>query len=169
MAIPLWKLDLQPASYNGAGFHVEVNTRAGGRRIANHEYPKRDIPYAEDMGRKSRRFSVTGYVISGPLVSDYTIGRDALIDQLEIAGPGRLVLPTGLARAGENRVTIENYSVAESRERGGIATFEMIFLEFGVNTSTIQSLDTQGQVTSSVNPAVSPTGFMTSSDITRLQ
>jgi prophage DNA circulation protein len=33
MAIPQWKLDLQPATYNGVMFHVDVNTRASGRRI----------------------------------------------------------------------------------------------------------------------------------------
>jgi hypothetical protein len=29
--VPQWKLDLQPATYNGTMFHVDVNTRAGGR------------------------------------------------------------------------------------------------------------------------------------------
>src|ERR1035437_3363281 len=112
MAVPQWKLNLQPASYNGVEFKVDVNTRASGRRIANHEYPKRDIPYAEDMGRKSRRFTVTGYVI-GPT---YTDQRDALIDQLDLDGNGQLILPTGLARSGENAVTVDQYSVSERRE-----------------------------------------------------
>ena len=147
MAIPQWKLELQPASFNGVEFKVDVSSRGGGRRIANHEYPKRDIPYAEDMGRKSRRFTITGYVI-GPFYKDQ---RDALIDQLEIEGPGTLILPTGMTRASEQLVTIENYSVTERRERGGIATFEMSFLEFGVNTSTLTFNDTPSQVNGAVD------------------
>src|ERR1035437_9927544 len=150
MATPQWKLDLQPASYNGVMFHVDVNTRASGRRIANHEYPKRDTPYAEDMGSKSRRFTVTGSMIGSTSTDD----RDALIYQFELTGPGQLVLPTGMQNIGTGLVTIENYSVSERRERGGIATFEMMFLEFGVNTATINNPDTQGQVTSSVDSAM---------------
>jgi len=157
IAIVPWRAELQPASYNGAGFFVRVQTRGGGRRIANHEYPKRDTPYAEDMGRKSRRFTVTGYVINGPLTIDYRIDRDILVSALEAEGPGNLILPTGLVRAGETRVTIENFSVSEREDRGGEAVFEMVFLEAGINTATIVSVDTQGQVTSSVNSAVGPT------------
>jgi prophage DNA circulation protein len=150
MATPQWKLDLQPASYNGVAFFVEVNSRASGRRIANHEYPKRDQPYAEDMGRKSRTFPVTGYVIG----SNYTNRRDALIRQLEAPGPATLILPTGLERVGSNQVTIENFSVTERRERGGIATFDMLFREAGAAASSVAVSDTQGQVTNSVNSAM---------------
>lgn len=176
-----WRLNLQPATYNGVGFKVDVNTRASGRRNANHEFPKRDIPYAEDMGRKSRKFTVTGYVIG----STYTSERDALINQLEKAGPGQLVLPTGMQSIGTGQVSVDTYSVSERRERGGIATFEMTFIEFGVNTSTISVPDTSGAVTQQVNSALGPTslstaqsfintpivpsGFMLSSDITALQ
>jgi len=152
MAPSQWRLDLQPASYKGAGFFVNINMRASGQRIANHEYPKRNIPYAEQMGRKSRRFTITAYVI-GP---SYTNDRDALIEQLEAEGPGTLTLPTGLERVGSSRVTIENYSVSERVERGGEAVFEMVFLEAGTNTSTIAVADTPGAVSSSVDKAVDP-------------
>ena len=164
MAVPQWKLNLQPASYNGVGFFVNVGSRVGGRRIINHEYPKRDTPYAEDMGRKSRRFTVTGYVI-GP---NYTDDRDVLISELELEGPGTLVLPTGLERVGTSRVTIENFGVTERVERGGEAVFEMSFMEAGVNTSTISVSDTAGAVSKNVDSAVGstsdPSSFFSSSD-----
>src|SRR6059058_5762319 len=110
MAVPPWRLRLQPASYNGVTFHVETGMRAGGRRIALHEFPKRDTPYAEDMGRKAKRFTVSAYVI-GP---DFEDQRDALIAQFEREGSGRLVLPTSFD---EKIVVVENYSVTENRQR----------------------------------------------------
>ena len=59
---------LQPASYNGVPFHVETAGRASGRRIVPHEFPKKDIPTAEDLGRRIRRFAVTAYIIYSPVL-----------------------------------------------------------------------------------------------------
>jgi prophage DNA circulation protein len=156
---------LQPATYNGVEFHLEVGVRASGRRIALHEFPKRDIPYAEDMGRRARRFSITAYVI-GPNFEDQ---RDALIEQFEEEGSGRLVLPTS---TDEKIVVVDTYSVTERRERGGYAELEVAFTEAGQDISTINQIDTQRAVTSAVDNAIGPTvestiaAFMNSNDIT---
>jgi prophage DNA circulation protein len=71
-----WRTRMQPASFRGAGFLVEGHDGEVGRRLAVHEYPERDLPYAEDLGRKARVFKITGLVI-GP---DYMAQRDALLD-----------------------------------------------------------------------------------------
>lgn len=152
-----WRMNLQPASYNGAGFFVDVDARSGGRRIALHEYPKRDDPYAEDMGRRARRFSITAYVI-GP---NFTAARDALIEQLEADRPGMLIRPTTVA---DMLVVVDTYNITERRERGGTATFEITFIEAGINTSSIMTDDTQANVNSAVNAAV-PGAFAASSDM----
>ena len=55
-----------PASFRGIAFHVESGTLSGGRRTVVHEYPKRNDPYAEDMGRHASRWSLTGYLIYKP-------------------------------------------------------------------------------------------------------
>ena len=83
-----WRKDLQPASFRGAFFHVETNSKENGRRIVVHEFPKKDLPYAEDMGRRAYEFSVRGYCIVYPkdLVGernelyrrDYRIARNRL-------------------------------------------------------------------------------------------
>ena len=90
-----------PASFNGARFHCESNARESGRRIVEHQFPKKDDPYAEDMGRAAREFTIRGYCIVYPFDTgdglhqmDYTLVRDALIAQLEAGGPGMLQLPT---------------------------------------------------------------------------
>lgn len=134
---PAWKQRLRPASFRGVGFKIEVDTRAGGRRTVLFEFPKRDVPYAEDMGRRARRFSVTGYVI-GP---DYIDVRDRLIAALEQEGPGLLVHPL----LGEDLVQPDPYTVRESRRLGGMAEFEMVFVEAGEAAISISD-DTQGAV-----------------------
>lgn len=123
-----WRDRLRPASFRGAGFHVELNVVASGRRIAMHEFPKRDRPYAEDMGRRARRHPVTAYLIQCERNGfDYVPERDELITALEAEGPGLLILPT----LGEFEVVASEYNVTERRERGGYAEFEILFLESG--------------------------------------
>ena len=113
---------LVPAFFRMAPFHVDANSRTSGRRIVLHEFPKRDTPYAEDMGRSARRFPVTGYVI-GP---DYQIWRELLVLALEAEGPGLLILPTLLQR---DTILVQprEYTVRETRQAGGMAEFEMQF------------------------------------------
>ncbi|HEY2210277.1 MAG TPA: DNA circularization N-terminal domain-containing protein [Bradyrhizobium sp.] len=140
-----WRSRLLPGSFNGVQFHVDVGARSSGRRIALHEFPKRDTPYAEDMGRRARRFSVTCYVL-GP---DYTFNRDALIEQFEQEGPGLLVHPT----FGEQLVAVDQYSITERRERGGVADFEITFVEAGSNAFLGAFTDTQSTVAQAADDA----------------
>ena len=61
-----WRQYLKPAMFRNARFHVETGVRESGRRVVNHEFPKRDVPYAEDMGRRARELTVRGYIIVYP-------------------------------------------------------------------------------------------------------
>ena len=118
-----WRAALQPASFRGAGFKVEVDTMPVGRRNAFHEFTKRDVPFAEDMGRRGRRYTFTAYVI-GP---NYLDDKNALITACEAGGSGTLVHPT----LGTVTVNCETCVPSESRERGGFCAIEMVFLEAG--------------------------------------
>ncbi len=139
MSMPFqpWRAALLPASFGGAQFHVEAASKAGGRRIALHEYPKRDQPYAEDMGRKARRWPVTGYII-GP---NYLAGRDALVNLLEAEGPFELVLPS----TAPGQAVCDTYSWEETREKGGFVTFQMQFVEAGDSPDNSVTDDTQAK------------------------
>ena len=84
-----------PASFNGARSPLREHRRESGRRIVEHQFPKKDLPYAEDMGRSAREFTVRGYCIVFPFDTgdglrtiDYTVVRDLLIAALEAEGPG---------------------------------------------------------------------------------
>ena len=138
---------LQPASYNGVPFYVEAESRASGRRIVAHEFPKKDIPYSEDMGRRIRRFAVTAYIIYSPVLDpDWEAHRDDLIRELEFEGNGTLQLPT-LVNEDVVTVVVDTYSLTEHREKGGYCEFQIAFTEAGqapsafVGTDTASSLD----------------------------
>ena len=98
-----WRQYLKVASFRGTPFYVESAVRDSGRRIVTHEFPKRDVPYAEDMGRRAREFTVRGYLIVHPSEErfpndllkrrNYIIARDKLIEALEVEGPSTLQLP----------------------------------------------------------------------------
>ena len=135
-----WRAAYQPASYGGAGFHVEVDSQLGGRRNALHEFPHRDVPWAEDMGRKARHWTVVGYVI-GPT---YTADADALVAACEVEGPRTLVHPL----MGSVQANCDDYVRTERRELGGYAVVEMRFVESGSQPGLVVTADTQSQVTS---------------------
>lgn len=84
-----WIDRLQPASFRGVPFNVEEEEGTFGRRVQTHEYPGRDKPYSEDLGRTTRRFNVSAYLIG----DDYFDQRDRLIKAVETPGPGTLVHP----------------------------------------------------------------------------
>lgn len=139
-----WRQYLKVAMFRKARFHVDTGVRESGRRIVQHEFPKRDVPYAEDMGRKAREFTVRGYLIVYPTggssaASDdplkqasYIKARDALITALETEGPADLQLPL----LGVLNVACQRYRVTEEARFGGYCTFDMTFTEFGQAPAT---------------------------------
>lgn len=104
-------------SLDGAGFFLDVTTLETGRRVQVHEYPKRDNPYAEDLGRKAREFSFEAYCI-GP---DYLREKEALIAVAEKPGSKELVHPF----YGRRRVTITRFQVKETTREGGYASISI--------------------------------------------
>jgi prophage DNA circulation protein len=133
-----WRDALLPASFRSAHFHCEAGSKENGRRIATHEFPKKELPYSEDMGRRAKAFTVRAYCIQFPFNMagqglelynrDYRIARDLLLTALEIAGPGPLQLPSLPA---EN-VVVTRYRWSEEERFGGYCLFDIEFVEFGV-------------------------------------
>lgn len=122
----------QPASFAGVIFHVEQGGRTSGRRVVNHEYPKRNPNYAEDMGRHAVRFSFSAYLIYRPgnPMYEYVSQRTRLYEALEKDEADMLVHPVFAPGAGV-KVMCERYTMTESRERGGYTQFELQFIEAG--------------------------------------
>ncbi|SPB16531.1 multidrug DMT transporter [Caballeronia novacaledonica] len=119
-----WKDKLQPATFRGVPFEVESDDGSFGRRTQVHEYPQRDMPYAEDLGRATREINVTAFLIG----DDYLDARDKLLEALETAGPGTLVHPW----YGELKVSLKDPArVSHSIANGGMCTVQLSFVEAG--------------------------------------
>jgi prophage DNA circulation protein len=119
-----WKDKLQPATFRGVPFEVESDDASFGRRTQVHEYPQRDKPYAEDLGRATREINVTAFLIG----ADYIDARDKLLEALETAGPGTLVHPW----YGELKVSLKDPArVSHSIANGGMCTVQLSFVEAG--------------------------------------
>jgi prophage DNA circulation protein len=137
-----WRQHLRRASFRSAQFYVDTSVRESGRRVVNHEFPKRNAPYAEDMGRRAIEFTVRGYCIvfgsETMFPSDvlkkknYIPARDALIRALETDGPANLQLPL----LGMLNVMALRYRVTEEEKFGGYCVFDMTFTEFGQAPAT---------------------------------
>ncbi|MBI3452932.1 MAG: DNA circularization N-terminal domain-containing protein, partial [Rhodospirillales bacterium] len=130
-----WRDQLRVASFRGVRFHIEDVAGEGGRRAQVVEYPLRDEPFVEDLGRKARRYRLAAYVL-GP---DYGGARDALIKACEESGPGTLIHPF----QGEIRAVCDALSYAESRDRGGHCRFDLSFVEAGAASAPADSPATQ--------------------------
>jgi prophage DNA circulation protein len=134
------------ASFRGVPFFVESSERAGGRRTVLHEFPLRDDPFVEDLGRRARTFRVDGYVIG----DDYLSQRDALLTALEQEGPGELVHPYH----GVRRAVCTTMSVRESRADGGTAAFAIEFAEAPTQAPVpTEVVDGVGQVAAGADAA----------------
>lgn len=138
-----WRDNYSPASFRGASFFVEDSDSSHGRRQAVHEHAQRDVPYTEDLGRKAREFSISGYVIG----DNYNLDRDAVIRACEQAGPGLLVHPY----RGELNVVCRGLSVNESSNEGRMCRFSMTFLEAGVDEFPSVSVDNVNAISSAAD------------------
>lgn len=119
-----WREELRDASFRGVPFEVEGDSGTFGRRTQVHEYPQRDKPWSEDLGRATRNFEVTAFLIG----DDYLARRDALLAALETEGPGTLVHPW----YGELEVSVrEPARVSHSSRDGGMCTVALAFVEAG--------------------------------------
>lgn len=130
-----WKESYRQASFRGVEFFVDSHDASYGRRQATHEYPERDEPYTEDLGRKAREFTVDGYLVG----DDYQLARDQLIAEAERPGTGELVHPY----LGSLDVQCLGLKVSESRSANRTCTLSLTFIESG-----------QAQYPSSENDAV---------------
>jgi len=132
-----WRNEMLPASFRGRYFHCASNATQGGQRVITHEFPKKDYPYTEKMGRHAMQFSIRGYIIAYPHNTvgdplkqrDYRIARDALKQVLDEGNEGVLQLPTQQPMV----VVCSRYSLTEDDKYGGYCTFDMTFVELGLS------------------------------------
>lgn len=159
---PQWLQNFRQASFRGAVFLIDNIDSQFGRRNVKHQYPQRDKPFAEDLGRKARGFTVTGYLVGG----NYGLARDNLIKACETAGPGELVHPY----QGTMQVVCDDLTVRERRQDGGYCEVSMVFSEDGENVfpSAIANPSTAVDIAASATQSTAATVFERIYDISNL-
>ncbi|UOO76039.1 DNA circularization N-terminal domain-containing protein [Neisseria sp. Dent CA1/247] len=139
---------LREASFKGAKFHVEETGGRFGRRTVLHQYPFRDVPYGEDLGRAARRFDITAFFIDA---AEY----QAFVDACESEGAGTLIHPF----YGKAFVQLEDTAdVRFPRAEGGRYSVQVSFVEAGENTEPDAQEDAGGLLDSAVDDALDLVG-----------
>jgi hypothetical protein len=117
-----WPASLRPARVGGASFYVDGDDIQTGRRLAVHEFPHRDEPYVEDLGRKANKISVTAYVLG----DDAGEQEAALRAACERRGPLSLSLPMA-----QMLVHCETCRRTFHKDRLGLVSFDLEFVRHG--------------------------------------
>jgi len=113
---------LRRASFRGVPFEVTSSNLSIGRRTQTFEYPQRDDPFTEDMGRSKRTIRITAFVVG----YDYIARMKRLIAACEKPGSGRLIHPW----LGSMEVTPTDLS-APVFESNRVAFVSLTFVESG--------------------------------------
>lgn len=114
-----------PASFRGVSFWVESSDLSVGRRTVTHQYPQRDEPFTEDLGRAAREYRFSAFVLG----EDYIEQAKKLREALEKPGAATLVHP----EFGEIQVVAQpgaSMSFSQSMRR---VNFSLAFVEAGLN------------------------------------
>lgn len=140
-----WQEHVQPASFRGVSFAVVNASGAFGRRQARHEYPYRDKPWIEDLGRGVRRFTLRGFLVQDSRIynaPDVITQRNNLIAACEDGRPGTLIHPT----LGEMTVCIPEGGLRtdEGASSGRMFSFTLTAIETGLKVFAITDAAASG-------------------------
>lgn len=115
---------LFPASFRGVPFEVTTSDLQIGRRTQAFEYPQRDKPFIEDLGRSARQIELEAVIVG----ADFIPRMNRLIAAMEAQGAGTLVHPF----LGEMTVTPQATTRVSYDTHGlGVATATLSFIESG--------------------------------------
>lgn len=129
-----WRDRKQDASFRGVPFLVDTDSVPVGRRTQLHEFPKRDQPFVEDLGRRTRQYKFVGFVAG----DDFLAQRDRLLTALDKPGAGELVHPW----FGRMTVTAGECELSHARNELGMARFNLVFID-GMLEFPVQSPNTR--------------------------
>lgn len=115
-----WRDEKQEASFRGVPFFCETDEQPVGQRSQVNEYPLRNMPSVQFLGKKAMRITMSAWVAG----ADFLEKRDALLDALEVPEPGELVHPW----FGRMMASAVDASVSHSRKELGMSRFNLVFV-----------------------------------------
>jgi prophage DNA circulation protein len=130
-----YEATLIPASFRSVPFAVLDIAIKAGRRLEVHEYPFRDTPWTEDLGRRARRIAFSAFVIG----DDVDFQAAQLLNACEARGPGMLVHPA----YGSALWVVEDCETIERWDKGRYVEFKLAFVEPGLILYPTNGADTQ--------------------------
>ena len=140
---------LRPASFKGVAFYVDETEGTFGRRTVVHEYPYRDVPFVEDLGKAADALSFTGFVMTQAAC-------EALIAAIQSEGAGTLIHPW----SGSHFVAHDGpVRVQYPRASGGRFVFSLSFIEAGENTEPDVEEDAGGLLGGLIDDALDAVGL----------
>lgn len=152
-----WPRTMRPASFRGVPFYVERDQVDTGRRLVVHEFPLKDAPYIEDMGRDTNKISVTAYVIG----DDADAQEKALRSACERGGAASLSLPID-----RFEVHCESCSRDFSKDKLGLVAFNLKFVREGAGAVVLPSGFLAAQVSVASGGMVSAVALWLASALT---
>lgn len=135
-----WPATLRKASYRGAPFYVENDKHETGRRLVVHEFPHRDEPYVEDLGRSANKMDVTAYVVGDSADS----AAKRLLSACDAGGAATLNLPIATFKAHcekcsrdftKDKLGYIAFSISFVRDGSGAAPYPVAYLARLIETS----------------------------------
>lgn len=142
-----WKDNLRQGSFRGVPFKwIDDGALGGGRRGPDHQYPLRDTPYPEDLGRNAETFTLNVVTVGANEDDD----RRALREACNKPGLGKLVHPLW----GEMQAMCRGCAYRVSTRKLGGSYFVLTFSEGGPlsNAATVNG-NTGSRVTSAASSA----------------
>lgn len=139
---------LRPAKWKSVPFHIDEAAGEFGRRNVLHEYPGRNKPFGEDLGRAPRRVSMTAFFLGDENASAMDRALSLLI-VMEQAGPGELIHPwlgqlPSMQLANPGKVQFPKVD-------GGRISVQLDLVEAGTNHELAAEDDTSDQLQSAAD------------------
>jgi hypothetical protein len=139
-----WRNSLRPSSFRGVPFYVDEATGSGGRRKVVNEYPQREVPYIEDLGKLANKFRVRAFVVG----DDYLANSDALIAACQDFDTAAILVHPW---RGEIRCSAGLVSWTESKDKGGHCAIDIDFhVDPGGLPSPTSEVDTSSRLLASL-------------------
>jgi len=136
-----WRDKLLPASFRGISFLIPQTSVPVGMKGQLHEFPQRDTPFFEQLGKQSQVHKMTGWVIG----DDCFERRDKLIEALSTPEAGELVHPW----LGRMQVKAGECEMSHDLMGGGMISFDLTFYPDVPLKTPAAKVNTQAQVVNS--------------------
>lgn len=142
-----WRDRYQQGSFRGIPFQIESGDDERSQRVIAHEFPARDKPFIENLGKKANRFTVEAFLVG----DDYLEQRDSLQNACTQGGSGKLIHPY----YGTLTVHCDSIRARHDRNEMRMVRITMSFVEVGDLVPIVSVIDTKAKVLLTASDVIS--------------